>query len=80
MVPPDDISTLIGLQVRFISGRYNGFEGLIHWAGNTCCSVVVRYENRPLEVVDDYGVITPLDEWKKERSAIELALKGSAPT
>ena len=66
----------VGLPVRFVSGKYNGFEGVIAKLGETFCSVVMLFENRPTEIVLSVAEITPLADWVAARNTTELALKG----
>ncbi len=76
---PDDFDKQdrrIGLAVRFIGGRYNGFEGTISWAGDTCCAVVVEYEGKRIEEVEGFDFLLPLSAWRAAKSATELQLKG----
>lgn len=70
-------TSFIGLPVRFVSGKLNGFEGIIKWACDNWCAVFINYDNKPMEVVEHYSVLMPLSEWKKSKSETELTLKGS---
>lgn len=64
-----------GQVVKFIGGKYNGFFGSIRWLGDTSACVVVTYENKPVEMIEDLQFLQDLQEWKKGRSFTELALK-----
>ena len=66
----------INMPVRFVGGRHNGFEGYIHWAATTCCSVICTYEGKTFEVVEDFAFLLPLAVWQASKSGTELSLKG----
>lgn len=42
-----------GSPVRFTSGRYNGFTGTIRWMGDSWAQIVILYDNRPAEVLEE---------------------------
>lgn len=69
--------SFIGLPVRFVSGKLNGFEGIIKWACDNYCAVLINYDNQPMEVIESYLALIPISEWKKNKSETELTLKGA---
>jgi len=62
MNPPTDPAAVIGLSVRFTNGKNKGFQGVVHWAGEVCCSVVVVMDGRPVEFIEGYPCLTPISE------------------
>ena len=46
--------SLINLQVKFIGGKYNGLKGNIVKCCDNFCSVRVLYENKPIEIIEEY--------------------------
>ena len=66
----------IGMAVRFTGGKYNGWEGHIHLAGDTSCAVLCNYEGKDYEFVEDFQFLTPLKIWTENKSKAELQLKG----
>lgn len=74
MQPP-----LPGTSVRFTGGKFNGFTGVVAKVCDTVCSVVITFEHRPYEVVDEHRHVTPLAEWTAARSTTELKLRGADP-
>lgn len=49
-----------GTPIKFTGGRYNGFTGSIRFIGDTCASIVILYDNKPTEVVEDLVHLTAL--------------------
>lgn len=49
-----------GQAVKFTGGRYNGFTGTIRWMGDVWAEIVILYENRPCEVLEELRHCTPL--------------------
>lgn len=68
---------LVGQTVKFIGGKYNGFFGDIRWLGDSSACVIVIYENKPMEIIEDLIFLMDLVEWKRGKSFTELALKPS---
>ena len=64
--------------VRFIGGKYNGFQGTTRWVGETLASVVIVFEGKEHEVVESTAWLQDLAEWRAGKSATELQLKGGA--
>lgn len=65
----------VGQTVKFIGGKHNGFFGQIRWLGDTLACVVVIYENKPIEIIEELTFLMDMDEWKKGKSFTELSLK-----
>lgn len=70
----------VGQAVRFIGGKYNGFEGQIAKLCDTQCSVLVQYEGRTSELIEETRHLMPMELWQAMKTATELALKGHAQT
>lgn len=68
----------VGSPVRFTSGRYHGYEGILLKLCDAVCSVSVNYEGKPVELVDELHHLTALAAWRAGKSKEELALKGHA--
>jgi hypothetical protein len=52
-VPASPFRFRWGTPVKFSGGKYNGFLGTVRWCGETACSVEIRIDNAPSEVVED---------------------------
>lgn len=63
--------------VRFIGGKYNGFQGTPCWVGDTCSSVYISYHEKQIEVIEDNANLKPLDEYLAGQNETERALKGN---
>ena len=50
----------IHMPVKFTSGKFIGFQGVIQWAGEVCCSVVFPLDNKRTEVVEDFVHLIPV--------------------
>jgi hypothetical protein len=42
-----------GQEVRFVGGKYNGFNGVMRWCGETSCEVRIRKDAEHFDVVED---------------------------
>ena len=49
-----------GRAVKFTGGRYNGFTGTIRLMGESCAAIVILYDHKPCEVVEEIRFLTPL--------------------
>ncbi len=67
-----------GQEIRFIGGKYNGFNAQIRWVGETQAAAVIRIDGTPTEVVEETRHMQDLSEWKASKTATELALKPNA--
>ena len=66
----------VGLPVRVISGKYNGYEGSITKLCDSFSSIVIFFENRPYELVLETAALIPLAEWTAGKGETELKLRG----
>lgn len=66
----------VGLAVRFVGGKFNGFQGHIAKLCETVCSVSINFENRQCEIVEEMRFVVPLAKWKADKSETELNLRG----
>lgn len=63
--------------VRFTGGKYNGFFGVVAKACENFSSVIVSFEGKPVEIVEDNAHLTPLAELRAKQSDTEWALRGN---
>ncbi len=68
-----------GQEIRFIGGKYNGFNAEVKWVGETVASCIIRIDGTPTEVVERTEFMQDLGEWKNSKTATELALKPNVP-
>ena len=66
-----------GQTVRFTGGTYNGFQGLVHWQGQTVCSVEIDFEGKKTEVLVEPQFLQDLGDWKRGKSETEIQLKNA---
>lgn len=59
-LPPPASDFAPGLPVKFTGGRYNGFTGTIRLMGETVAAIIILYDNRPCEVIEDLRHCSPL--------------------
>lgn len=64
--------------VRFVSGRYNGMEGVACWVGDNLASVWISWSGKQIEVIEDQANMVPLHEWRAGKTAVEIALRDGA--
>jgi hypothetical protein len=65
--------------VRFIGGKYNGFQGTTQWVGDLTASVIVVMDTgAKYELIEDTKFLQDLKEWQSARGKTELALKSNA--
>ncbi len=68
-----------GQEIRFIGGRYNGFNAEVRWCGTTVASCIIRIDGNPTEVVESLEFMQDMTEWKNSKTTTELALKPNVP-
>jgi hypothetical protein len=66
----------VGMPVRVIAGKYNGFEGTVAKLCDSFCSIIIIFENRQHELVLEAAALVPLEEWTAGKGETELKLRG----
>lgn len=61
-------------EIRFIGGKYNGYNGVVRLCGESSAQVIIRVANEPFEVIESTKFMQDFKEWKASKSATELAL------
>lgn len=51
-----------GSPIKFTGGRYNGFTGTIRLMGESVAAIIITYDNKPCEVVEELRHCTALAE------------------
>ncbi len=64
-----------GQEIRFIGGKYNGFNAEVRWVGTTLASAIIRIDGNPTEVIERTEFMQDMTTWKNSKTATELALK-----
>lgn len=64
-----------GLPVRFVGGKHNGWHGQLIKLCDSWCSIRVVYDNKPIEVVEEYRFLLPVSLWKAGKTEAELSLR-----
>lgn len=62
------ISFQSGQAVRFIGGKYNGFQGNIRWLGDYTASVIVQVDKATHELIEELRHMKDLATYKRENN------------
>lgn len=68
----------VGVAVRFVGGKYNGYQGHIAKLCDSVCRVTINFEGRPCEIVEELRFVEPLAKWRADKTATELNLRGGS--
>ena len=68
----------IGMAVRFVGGKYNGYQGQITMLSDSFACVTVMHESKPVELVEDTRFLVCLKTWTTGKSKVELNLRGGS--
>lgn len=74
---PPPPAPAVGTAVRFIGGRFNGYQGTLSKVCEAVGSVIIVFEGRGHEVVEELRHLQPLAEWRASLSPTELTIRGA---
>lgn len=66
---PSEFPFKWGQEIRFIGGKYNGFNAVISWVGTTLAAATIRSgDKEPVVVVERTEFMQDLKAWKESNT------------